>query len=100
MSLKRSGNDLIVKYSADDQVTVQNFFDSNGATAYRIDQFVFANETVWDVAYIKQQVLIPTEANDIVQGYNSNDVLTGLAGNDTLYGHAGNDTLIGGIGND
>ena len=37
VSLNRSGNDLIVKYSADDQITVQSFFDNNGASAYRID---------------------------------------------------------------
>ncbi|WP_284085086.1 calcium-binding protein [Acinetobacter haemolyticus] len=100
VNLKRQGNDLIVKYSEDDQIAVKNYFDMNGATASRIDQIVFADETVWDVEYIKQQVLIPTESNDMIQGYNSADQLSGLAGNDSLYGYAGNDTLNGGLGND
>uniref|UniRef100_UPI0027D29524 calcium-binding protein n=1 Tax=Acinetobacter sp. YH18001 TaxID=2601197 RepID=UPI0027D29524 len=98
--LKRSGNDLIVKYSSDDQVSVKGFFDSNGVTAYRIDQIVFNDGTSWNVDYIKNQVLVATEGNDTIQGYSSNDVLTGDAGNDTIYGNAGNDTLIGGTGND
>ncbi|WP_171254680.1 calcium-binding protein [Acinetobacter sp. NRRL B-65365] len=100
VSLKRQGNDLIIKYSENDQITVKNYFDSNGATASRIDQIVFADGTVWDVGYIKQQVLVPTESNDTIQGYNSADQLSGLAGNDSLFGNAGNDTLIGGAGND
>ncbi|MDM1020456.1 calcium-binding protein, partial [Acinetobacter sp. VNK23] len=100
VSLKRQGNDLVVKYSEQDQIIVKNYFDSNGTTAYRIDQIVFADGTVWDVDYIKQQVLVPSESNDTIQGYNTADQLSGLAGNDTIYGHAGNDTLTGGTGND
>ncbi|WP_139126632.1 calcium-binding protein, partial [Acinetobacter sp. YK3] len=100
VSLKRQSNDLIIKYSENDQITVKNYFDSNGATAYRIDQIVFADETVWDVETIKIKVLAATESNDVINGYNSSDELNGLAGNDNLYGHAGNDTLIGGTGND
>nr|WP_256939073.1 calcium-binding protein [Acinetobacter harbinensis] len=91
---------MIVKYSDTDQINVESFFDSNGTTAYRIDQIVFANGTVWDVAYIKNQVLVPSVSNDIIQGYSSNDVLAGLVGNDSIYGNAGNDTLTGGVGND
>ncbi|OOV79688.1 calcium-binding protein, partial [Acinetobacter sp. ANC 5600] len=100
VSLKRSGNDLIIQYSDNDQIKVQNFFNEEGATAYRIDQIEFADETIWDIEYIKQQVILPSEANDTIKGYNSNDVLSGLVGNDSLYGNAGNDTLTGGIGND
>ncbi|MFW1817700.1 calcium-binding protein, partial [Acinetobacter guillouiae] len=65
-----------------------------------IDQIVFSNGTNWNVDYIKNQVLVPSDSVDIIHGYSSNDQLSGLAGNDQLYGNAGNDTLIGGMGND
>ncbi|MEG2268438.1 MAG: calcium-binding protein, partial [Acinetobacter sp.] len=102
VSLKRTGNDLIIKYSAEDQVTVQSFFDSNGATAYRIDQITFADQTVWDVGYIKAKILeaSTTAGNDTIEGYSSNDVLSGEAGNDQIYGNNGSDQLCGGTGQD
>jgi serralysin len=100
VSFKRDGNDLVVKYSEQDQITVRGYFDSNGEAAGRIDQIVFIDGTIWDVATIKAKVLAATTGNDILQGYNSADHLEGLAGNDTLYGYAGNDVLTGGSGND
>ena len=100
VSVKRDGNDLVVKYSDQDQITVRGYFDSNGEAAGRIDQIVFIDGTIWDVATIKAKVLAATAENDILQGYNSADYLEGLAGNDTLYGYAGSDVLTGGSGND
>ncbi|MHC0019748.1 calcium-binding protein, partial [Acinetobacter pittii] len=86
--------------SEQDQITVRGYFDSNGEAAGRIDQIVFIDGTIWDVATIKAKVLAATASNDILQGYGSADHLEGLAGNDTLYGYAGNDVLTGGTGND
>ncbi|MBJ9420121.1 putative Ig domain-containing protein [Acinetobacter oleivorans] len=100
VSVKRDGNDLVIKYSEQDQITVRSYFDSTGEAAGRIDQIVFIDGTIWDVATIKAKVLIATDGNNILQGYNSADHLEGLAGNDTLYGNAGKDILIGGQGND
>ncbi|WP_368677862.1 calcium-binding protein [Acinetobacter lactucae] len=100
VSVKRDGNDLVIKYSEQDQITVRGYFDSNGEAAGRIDQIVFIDGTIWDVAMIKAKVLAATAENDILQGYNSADHLEGLAGNDTLYGYAGNDVLTGDTGND
>ncbi|EXE44783.1 hemolysin-type calcium-binding repeat family protein, partial [Acinetobacter sp. 766875] len=91
VSVKRDDNDLIIKYSEQDQITVRGYFDSNGEAAGRIDQIVFIDGTIWDVATIKAKVLAATAGNDILQGYGSADHLEGLAGNDTLYGYAGND---------
>ncbi|MFW1817676.1 calcium-binding protein, partial [Acinetobacter guillouiae] len=88
------------KYSESDQIKVEGYFDANGPTAYRIDQIVFSNGSIWDIDVIKDKVLGATEDNDVIQGYSSNDQLSGLAGDDQIYGNAGNDTLIGGIGND
>ncbi|MFA2961643.1 putative Ig domain-containing protein, partial [Acinetobacter pittii] len=100
VNVKRDGNDLVIKYSEQDQITVRSYFDSNGEAAGRIDQIVFIDDMIWDVATIKAKVLAATAGNDILQGYNSADHLEGLAGNDTLYGYAGNDILTGGSGND
>uniref|UniRef100_UPI00142DE5BE calcium-binding protein n=1 Tax=Acinetobacter piscicola TaxID=2006115 RepID=UPI00142DE5BE len=100
VTLLRDGNSLIIKYSDSDQIKVENYFDANGVTIYKIDQIIFADQTIWDVDYIKNQVLVPSDSVDIIQGYSSNDQLSGLAGDDKIYGNAGNDTLIGGSGND
>ncbi|MDC5467545.1 hypothetical protein NRA61_18565, partial [Acinetobacter baumannii] len=100
VSVKRDGNDLIIKYSEQDQITVRSYFDINGEAAGRIDQIIFIDGTIWDVATIKAKVLAATAGNDILQGYNGADHLEGLAGNDTLYGYAGSDVLTGGFGND
>ncbi|OOR89859.1 calcium-binding protein [Moraxella bovis] len=100
VTLKRIGNNLVISYSEQDQVTVQNFFDANGATNYRIDQIKFADGTIWHVDDIKDKVLQATQGDDVIQGYAGDDTLTGLDGNDRLIGNAGNDTLIGGAGND
>ncbi|UZA59054.1 hypothetical protein LP116_09975 [Moraxella bovis] len=100
VTLKRIGNNLVISYSEQDQVTVQNFFDSNGVTNYRIDQIKFADGTIWHVDDIKDKVLQATQGDDVIQGYAGDDILTGLDGNDRLIGNAGNDTLIGGAGND
>ncbi|MFW1817692.1 calcium-binding protein, partial [Acinetobacter guillouiae] len=66
VSLKRVGNDLIIKYSESDQIKVEGYFDANGPTAYRIDQIVFSNGTNWNVDYIKNQVLVPSDSVDII----------------------------------
>ncbi|UZA13488.1 calcium-binding protein [Moraxella bovis] len=100
VTLKRDYNNLVISYSEQDQVTVQNFFDSNGVTNYRIDQIKFADGTIWHVDDIKDKVLQATQGDDVIQGYAGDDTLTGLDGNDRLIGNAGNDTLIGGAGND
>ncbi|WP_421648783.1 calcium-binding protein [Moraxella bovis] len=46
-----------MSYSEQDQVTVQNFFDSNGVTNYRIDQIKFADGTIWHVMTSKTKCL-------------------------------------------
>jgi len=45
-------------------------------------------------------ILIGTNAADIVSGFGGNDVLIGLGGADTLNGGTGADVMIGGAGND
>lgn len=47
-----------------------------------------------------RDVLLGTNANDVMEGKGGNDVLIGLAGNDIMDGDAGKDVLHGGRGND
>ena len=48
----------------------------------------------------KENNLVGTIFDDLINGYSDNDFLSGLAGNDTLDGGDGNDTLDGGNNND
>lgn len=45
-------------------------------------------------------LLIGTDAADVINGKNGNDLIYGGGGNDTLLGENGNDLLFGGDGND
>lgn len=116
--LERKGNDLVMTYSASDQLIVDAYFLSQRGN--QVEQFRFSNGVTWDEAAIKARVItVGTALNDSIRGYDDgtnrifgldgNDRLTGGAladvidggtGNDTLLGLAGNDTLLGGLGAD
>ena len=102
------GNDSLVLGFRDraDSVIIQGYFSLD---SYQVEQIVFADGTVWDVAAVKAMLLAGTEAAQSLQAYREgseihagggNDVLTGDNGNDALYGEAGDDTLDGSFGND
>jgi Ca2+-binding RTX toxin-like protein len=111
------GGDLVIKYGASDQLTVEYFFHHRN---YEIEQFKFSDGVTWDAAAIKSRAITYGDANDNTIGSISNlsnriyglggndqlygqnlaDTLDGGAGNDSLWGGAGNDTLYGGAGND
>ncbi len=89
-----------------DSVIIQGYFSLD---SYQVEQIVFADGTVWDVAAVKAMLLAGTAAAQSLQAYREgseiragggNDVLTGDSGNDALYGEAGDDTLDGSFGND
>ncbi len=70
--------------------------------SYQVEQIVFADGTVWDVAAVKAMLLAGTAAAQSLQAYREgseihagggNDVLTGDSGNDALYGEAGTTPL-------
>lgn len=97
----RLGNSLILSINGTtDRITISNYFTSDGAGGYQLDQIRFADGTVWTVDVLKPMVQIPTEGNDNLYGYAGNDTLTGLAGNDNVFGNGGDDILEGGLGND
>ncbi|ATM05927.1 hypothetical protein CRN15_19350 [Raoultella planticola] len=89
-----------------DSVIIQGYFSLD---SYQVEQIVFADGTVWDVAAVKAMLLAGTAAAQSLQAYREgseihagggNDMLTGDNGNDALYGEAGDDTLDGSFGND
>ncbi|MGB4347843.1 MAG: calcium-binding protein [Burkholderiaceae bacterium] len=107
-ALQRIGDDLVLRYTSNDQLTISKYFDS---AYYRIEQFAFADGVKWDDALIKTRVMTTGTANaDSIIGYDDgsnriagidgNDYLRGGAKDDQIDGGNGNDTLVGGTGND
>lgn len=76
-----------------DTLTLVNQERSSAYSIYRVEQLVFADNTVWTSAQMKQMTLDAqaTSGNDTITGYYSNDIITGGAGNDTINGGDGND---------
>ncbi|MFO0730960.1 MAG: calcium-binding protein [Nitrospiraceae bacterium] len=98
--LENHANDLVIKINGtDDQLTVQSYFISPSTS---VDQFVFANGTVWGLPEIESRVrtFVGSEASESLFGSINDDTLLGLGGNDQIRASLGNDTLQGGMGND
>ena len=99
----RNQDDLILHFTGtSDQITVQNYFLSPN---YRIEQFRFADGTVWNTTAIEAWMAahganVPTEGTDTLVGTPGDDTLDALGGDDTVSGGTGNDTLSGGMGSD
>ena len=74
-----------------DKVTVSGFFygDITASSYNPVQQFKFADGTVWDLAAIQAKVLISTAGNDAIRGTTTNDVISGGLGDDSLNGAAG-----------
>src|SRR5690606_5125378 len=117
-AVERHGNHLVLRYGTADQLTINQYFNSN--SAYRIEQFQFSDGITWDDTEIKARAITyGSEGKETITGYNDginriyglagkdtlhggnlDDLLDGGDGNDTLNGGAGNDQLFGGTGND
>ena len=101
--LTQNQDDLILRFTGtSDQITVQNYFLSPN---YRIEQFRFADGTVWNTTAIEAWMAahganVPTEGTDTLVGTPGDDTLDALGGDDTVSGGTGNDTLSGGTGSD
>ena len=99
ITLERSGDDLIFKFSATDQVNIKNWFYS----AFEIIEYVeFTNGTKWTIENLKKLSIIniANSTTETLNGWEGIDKIYGLGGNDTIYGYAGDDILDGGEGND
>ena len=95
----RDGWNLNIKaYGSEDQVTVKDYFYSDGYSRYH---FQFDDSTV-GAADLAARVftLNGTDGDDGLTGRDTADIINGGAGHDTLRGYGGNDVLNGGIGND
>lgn len=103
VSYAQLGNDLIISYGmGNDSVSVTGFFSGTGN---QIEQVIFDDATVHDIAYILSQItpsttLTGTSSNDTIIGTSGDDIISGLGGSDNLVGNGGNDLLDGGNGND
>jgi Ca2+-binding RTX toxin-like protein len=102
VTLRRSGNHLVVMIAgSDDRLTVSNYFWNDANTGeYRVEELRFADGTVWDVAEVKRQVLVPTDEGETLIGYETADTIDGAGGDDVLHGHGGDDVISGGTGDD
>jgi hypothetical protein len=78
------------------------FYQSDLNFPYGVEQFRFADGTIWDRQAIALMALRGTAGDDVLVGYDGNDLLDGGAGNDLLIGGTGSDTYLFGrkSGND
>lgn len=101
LRVARSGEDLVLRlFGTNDRVTVNGYFDEDGASAGAVETIEFADGTVWDVAAVKARVLTGLARGDEITGYAGADTLRGLGGRDQLDGRGGDDLLLGGAGRD
>ncbi|MES2742039.1 MAG: calcium-binding protein [Pseudomonadota bacterium] len=100
--VRRSGNNLLLAIDGtDDQVTLSQFFGWNpNLSPSPVQQVVFADGTVWDLATLTSLSNVVSEGGDLLTGTAADDLFDGLGGDDTLRGLDGADTLNGGNGND
>lgn len=68
----------------------------------RVENFRFADETVFDEAEIRRHITVATATSgaDNFFGSDVDNQISGLLGEDTLYGEGGDDVLDGGQGSD
>lgn len=99
----RHFNDLIIKYSNDDQITIKDAYDLS-ANHY-IESFEFEDGSImsFDEIYSgpnNQYVTYGTDTDDNIYSEVDGRAVYGLDGNDELSGEFRNSVLIGGKGND
>ncbi len=98
VSLKAGGNDLFLSINGtDDTLQMKDWFAGD---AYKIEQVVFNDGTMWDVAMMQQIAATPTDTDDYLVGTSDKDLMDGGGGDDVLYGRENADTLFGGTGRD
>ena len=94
LAASRTGQDLVLSYSATDKVTIKGFFDNDGDSPASIDRVEFADGTLWSKQDLLNLVLMGTTGDDTLLGYGSNDQLIGGKGDDLLKGKGGDDVYV------
>ncbi|MCS6297679.1 MAG: hypothetical protein H8K09_15700 [Nitrospira sp.] len=100
LSLERQTNDLVVKVNGTaDELRLQSYY---GSPANMVDQFLFADGTIWTSGEIDGRVrtFIGAGPDETFSGSTGDDTIRGMGGNDQIRADAGNDVLDGGAGND
>ncbi|HET8899978.1 MAG TPA: calcium-binding protein, partial [Rhodanobacteraceae bacterium] len=100
VTVKRSGDDLLLSLAAGDSIRVRSHFVGEGSGAYSINQIQFSDGQTWGMAELKLQALAGTSAGDNLVGYASDDTIHGFDGDDAIQGAGGSDQLFGDGGND
>ncbi|MDO9190961.1 MAG: calcium-binding protein, partial [Sulfurimicrobium sp.] len=102
LTVRRDYDSLILEVTGtEDRVRVESQF-SSWNTGNRIERFVFADGTEWNISDVELRLVVPegTASYDHIYGSGRNDTINGLAGDDWLDGASGDDVLDGGTGAD
>ncbi|MDP3872592.1 MAG: calcium-binding protein [Methyloversatilis sp.] len=102
-AVERNSQDLVIKYGANDQITVREFFGPGSQDGPgTVEQFMFSDNVVWSAADIRSRVTITgTNGNDNLNGaFDDTNRMFGLEGDDSLTGGMSADQMDGGTGND
>jgi VCBS repeat-containing protein len=110
--VQREYDDLVLRIGGTtDVLRVSFFFTSNIYPEYLVEEFRFADGTVWTSAQLMSTPKTYTPATTITDGNGNNNIdlnwyganynsIVANGGNDGLWGSANNDLLDGGDGND
>jgi Ca2+-binding RTX toxin-like protein len=94
-TLVRDGADMVLRiFDSGDELRIVDAFAGKG-----IEQFRFADGTIWTLDDIRERLLEPTAGDDQIFGFDArNDVLGGGLGDDALAGGTGDDVYRFNIG--
>jgi Ca2+-binding RTX toxin-like protein len=96
----RMGDQLVITVNGTDTFTASSFFSGDDPlNPYNpLQQAVFADGTVWNLAALASQAMTEGDGDDTIIGTMHADVIDGGHGNDRLLGGRGNDTYRFGLG--
>lgn len=99
LALRRRSSDIddvvIEVVGASDELQINEFY---GNQIHWVELFIFDDGTIWDRTDISDLVLVGTDGNDDIFGFDGDDVMDGGLGNDDLKGFDGSDTYVFGLG--
>ena len=101
LTFRNENNNLriIVKGDEGQGMLINQFFNENYPSYYRVEQFEFADGTVIDNKN-NGFVLNQLSADETIRATEYNDIIKANSGNDTIYSFNGNDVIEAGAGDD
>ena len=89
VAITRSGTSLVLSLlGSTDKITINDYFTSDGASVYKLEEIRFADGTIWTFEQVQALLLRGFVGTD------DNDTLSGSIGADTLYGGSGDDVYV------